>query len=171
MAPSLTTKGESSKLALIRLIAAWVHVGPSGPFVSLSVADDSYGTDFASLPPVNDNDFLSHKMPLDAWNEFAQFISEETDAKLAWKSDTGTTTSKGRKAVILSEAEAVKRSKAEDCIIVSNGLVLQMLIELSSIRTKAGKGRKTFVTLYGLLTDVSTRETAKEYKLGLRRKA
>jgi hypothetical protein len=170
MAPSLTTKGAPSKLALIRLIAAWVHVGPSGPFVSLSVADDSFGTDFASLP-VEDGDLVSHKMPLAAWNEFAQFVADETGAKLAWKSDTGTTKSKARKAVILSEAEAAKRSKDGDCIVVSNGLVLQMLIELGGIQTKAGKGRRTFVSLYGMLTEVSTREARDGYKLNLRRKA
>jgi hypothetical protein len=170
MASSLTTKGGPSNPALIRLIAAWVHVGSSGPFVSLSVADDSFGTDFASLP-VNNGDFVSHKMPLEAWNELVEFISKETDAKLAWKSDTGTTTSKGRKAVTLSETEAVKRSKGKDCVVVSNGLVLQLLIEQYNIQVKAGKGRSTFVSLFGTLTDASTREARDGYKLGLRRKA
>jgi hypothetical protein len=168
MATSLTTKGKASNLALVRVIAAWVHVGPTGPFVSISVSDDSFGTDYSAIP-ADINDLVSYKVSMEIWDQLVEFVNEQTDAKLAWKSSTDDKSkSKGTKAVSnLSEAELTKATKGEDCVVVSNDFVLQFLIELSGISTKPAKGRKSFVSLSGTLCGLSTREKRKGNTLNL----
>ena len=168
MAASLTTKGGASNLALVRVIAAWIHEGPKGHFVSISVSDDSFGSDYTAIPAQMD-DLVSYKVDIDVWNQLVQFIAKQTDAKLAWKSTVDSKSkSKGTKAVSnLTEAELTKATKGDDCIVVSNDLVLQFAIELSGISTKAAKGRKNFVSLSGSLSGLSTREKRKGNTLNL----
>ena len=172
MVASLTTKGELSNLALVRVIAAWVHVGPTGPFVSISVSDDSFGTDYSAIP-ADINDLVSYKVSMEIWDQLVEFVNEQTDAKLAWKSSTDVK-SKSKvtnKVSGLSEADIKKATKGEDCIVVSNGCVLQFLIELSGISTKPAKGRKSFVSLSGAITALSTRPKREGNSLKLGRKA
>jgi hypothetical protein len=168
MATSLTTKGKASNLALVRVIAAWIHKGPTGHFVSISVSDDSFGTDYTAIP-AEMNDLVSYKVDVDTWDQLVQFIAKQTDAKLAWKSSTDDKSkSKKTKAVSnLSEAELTKAIDDEDCVIVSNDFVLQFLIELSGVSTKPAKGRKSFVSLSGKLCGLSTREKRKGNTLDL----
>jgi hypothetical protein len=168
MATSLTTKGKASNLALVRVIAAWIHKGPDGHFVSISVADDSFGTDYTSIPAKVD-DRVSYKVDIHVWDQLVQFIAKQTDAKLAWKSSTDDKSkSKGTKAVSnLSEAELTKATKGEDCVVVSNDFVLQFVIELSGVSTSPAKGRKNFVSLLGTLCGLSTREKRKGNTLDL----
>ena len=163
----VTSLGGVKGLALVRFIAAWIHKGPEGFFVSISVADDSFGTDYTSIPAKVD-DFVSYKVSIDVWDQLVQFIAK-TDAKLAWKSSVdGKSKSKGTKGISnLSEAELSKATKDGDCIIVSGDSVLQLTLELTGVTTKPAKGRKDFVSLQGALTALSTREKRKGNTLKL----
>jgi hypothetical protein len=168
MATSLTTKGKASNFALVRVIAAWIHKGPSGYFVSISVSDDSFGTDYTSLPLEKD-EHASYKLDLNIWDDLVEFIAEQTDAKLAWKALDSEKKSKPeapKSTSNFSEADLALAAKGEHFISVSKHSILQFLIEEPALSYKTKKG-KTYITVSGALCGLSTREHRKGNTLKL----
>ncbi len=139
MTPSITTPGNRVS---VRIVSAWERVGPNGPFVSISVADD-FDSGYNRIN-AKEGDFVSFGVSPEVWVELLKIIVSKTGAKAQTKTSKGKRPAKYVsfdkivKLVIEQDAPLkVERKNRVDAITISGDVIAKLV---SSRENRAGNG-------------------------------
>lgn len=139
MTPSITIP---ENRVSVRIVSVWERVGPNGPFVSISVADD-FDSGYNRIN-AKEGDFVSFGVSPEVWVELLQVIVSKTGAKAQTKTSKGKRPAKYVsfdkivKLVIQQNAELkVERKNRVDSITISGDVVAKLV---STRENRAGNG-------------------------------